>query len=93
MMNVSFDGSQEIGKPKQMTDEQCSSAHAMPFTQEIDMPDGTKAPVQCFLLCYQPSLEDLNALNAGQQVWLKIMAPGLPPHFLWTMNSKGEANV
>lgn len=93
-MNIDFEGAIEIKKPPSMTDEQCSSAYAMPFTQEVDIPGGAKVAVQCFVMCYQPSLDDLNAMNAGAPVWLKVMAPGLPPHFLWTQNPQtGEANV
>lgn len=94
MKNTYFEGAKEIGKPPSMTKEQCVPAYAMPFTQEIDVqpldtePDQAtkKQTVQCFLLCYQPNEADLRALNAGQPVWLKIMAAGLPPHALWTMD-------
>lgn len=87
-----------IAKPPSMTDEQCSSAWAMPFTQEIDVVGGDlsvhKEIVQCFLMCYQPSKEDKEAIAKGEPVYLKIMAQGLVPHSLFTMNpDTGEPNV
>lgn len=98
MMNIHFKGAKDIGKPESMTDEQCSSAWAMPFTQEIDVVLGDlsteKQPVQCWLMCYQPSHEDKQAIAAGGPVWLKIMAPQLVPHALFTQNpNTGEFNV
>jgi hypothetical protein len=94
MKNTPFEGAVEIGKPPSMTAEQCVPAYAMPFTQEIDVqpldtePDQAtkKQTVQCFLLRYEPSQEDIQALLRGEPIWLKIMAPGLPPHAIWTMN-------
>jgi hypothetical protein len=102
MKNVPFEGSREIGKPTTMMKDDCVPAHAMPFVQQVDVqPLDTEAdaptkkqPVQCWLLCYVPSPEDLAAMNAGEPVWLKIMANGLPPHALFTMNPQtGHANL
>src|SRR5688572_10387381 len=92
MMNIEFEGAQEIAKPPSMTDEQCSSAWAMPFDTPMDYVDGQgnvrKANVRAFLMCYQPSKEDMEAIAAGGQVWIKIMAPQLTPHAVWTMNQE-----
>lgn len=71
MMNMYFDGAKEIGKPKAMTDEGCSSAWAMPYLQQVDVaddqsnPTGEKGMVQAWLLAYQPSKEDMEAIAAG----------------------------
>jgi hypothetical protein len=97
MMNVQFEGAQPIGKPPSMTDEQCSSAWAMPFDQVIDAIDNDgnveKVRVRAFVMCYQPSVEDMAAIAAGQPIWLKIMAPQLTPHAIWTHNQvTGEPN-
>lgn len=93
-MNIDFEGAQVIGKPASMTDDQCAAAYAMPFVQEVDV-EGTaeKVKVQCWLMCYQPSVEDMAAIAAGQPIALKIMAPLLPPHAIWTHNAvTGEPN-
>jgi hypothetical protein len=97
MMNVEFEGAVTIGKPPSMTDEQCSSAWAMPFTQAIEVTDEKGNPhhvkAKAFLMCYQPSKEDMEAIAAGQPIWLKILAPALPPHSMWTHNAlTGDAN-
>lgn len=99
MLNVHFEGAREIGKPKNMTDEQCASAWAMPFVQEVDVPiddqgNTMKQPVQCWLMAYQPSKEDREAIARGENIYLKIMAPQLTPHALWTMNpDTNEPNI
>lgn len=97
MMNTEFKGASPVGKPPSMTDEQCSSAWAMSHITYIDVPqeDGTvaKVPVRNWLMHYQPSKEDIEAINNGAGVWLNIMANGLPPHSLWTVNpTTGEPN-
>jgi hypothetical protein len=97
MLNVEFEGAQEIGKPPSMTDEQCSSAWALPFDQVVDYVDDKgktqKAKVRAYVMCYQPSKEDMEAIAAGGPIWLKIIAPQLTPHALWTHNPlTGDAN-
>lgn len=97
MMNVQFEGARPIGKPPSMTDEQCDSAWALPFDQPVDYVNEegqvTKAMVRAYVMCYQPSKQDMEAIAAGQPIWLKIMAPQLTPHALWTHNPiTGDAN-
>lgn len=97
MMNTNFQGAIPVGKPPSMTDEQCSSAWALPHITEIDVPqeDGTlaKVPVRNWLMRYQPSKEDMEAIAKGGPIWLNIMAAGLTPHSVWTVNpDTGEPN-
>lgn len=93
-MSIEFEGAMEVGKPRSMTDEQCSSVWAQPFTQVLEDANGQKMACPVFVMCYQPSKEDKEAIAAGRPIWLKIMAGGLPPHALWTVNPEtDEANV
>ena len=98
MLNVEFPGSVEIKKPANMTDEQCSSAWAMPLDAPIDLvvgPNGETEKVlsRRWLMHYMPNKEDLAAMNEGRGFWLTITANQLTPHFLFTMNEKDEANI
>jgi hypothetical protein len=100
MMNVYFDGAHEIGKPKSLTDEGCSSAWAYPYLQEVDISDehgnatGQKAQVQAWLLAYQPSKEDMEAIAAGGPIYVNFISSQLVPHSLITLNpATGEPNV
>ncbi len=97
MMNTEFEGAQPVGKPPNMTDEQCSSAWAMPHIIQVDVPqeDGTvqKVPTRNWLMRYQPSREDMEAIAKGAPIWLNIMANGLPVHSIWTVDpTTGEPN-
>lgn len=96
-MNTNFEGARPVGKPPSMTDEQCSDAWAMPHTMDVDIPqeDGTtkKGQTRAWLMRYQPSKEDKEAIAAGQPIWLNIMAHALPPHSVWTVDpTNGEPN-
>lgn len=98
MLNTQFEGAMEVEKPPNMTDEQCSSAWAMPLDEPIELlagPNGETETVMArrWLMHYQPSKEDLEALNAGRGLWLSISGTQLSPHFLFTMNEKDEGNV
>jgi hypothetical protein len=84
MNPVAFEGSQEIGKPKSMTDEQCFSIAAMHGI------DGNGFPY--FLTAWKPSYEDLQALNRGEPVYVKTISTGLPPMCLFTVDENGICN-
>lgn len=96
MHPIEFPGSYVIGKPKDMTDEQCSDIYAQSFTT------GDGFPV--FRMAWQPSLEDINAINAGRPVYLDITGThyeqtadkfykiGLRPHSLFTTDDNGDIN-
>jgi hypothetical protein len=97
MMSIEFQGAKPVGKPPSMTDEQCSTAWAMPHLTDVDVVDEKgnvqKGQARNFLLCYQPSKEDKEAIAAGQPIWLNIMTNRLPPHSMWTVDpDTGQGN-
>lgn len=68
------------------------------------MPDEHCIPLRVFqgtdengyhfcLSIWQPSKEDLESLNAGNPIALKVLGTTQPPVALFTVNEKGEANV
>lgn len=68
-----------------MTDEQCSSLEVL---ISVDG-DGFR----CSLSCWQPSKEDIDAINAGRPIWLKVIGAFHPPVALCTTDGHGNANV
>lgn len=74
-----------LGKPRDMTDEQCSSVQALKGT-DID-------GIDFILTVWQPNHEDIQAINAGRPVLLKICGQGMPPVCLYTYDECGEPNV
>lgn len=94
MTSINFDGAVVVGKPKNMVEEECSSVYARPSVTEFTMPDGSKINAVFFRMCLQPSLEDINAINAGQPIWMDIIAPQLTPFSVWTVDpNTGRENV
>lgn len=84
MHPVNFEGAREIGKPQNMTEEECTSIWAM---------DGVdSAGYHYWLTAWKPSYEDLQALNRGEPIYIKTLSDGLPPMALFTLNEKGESN-
>jgi hypothetical protein len=84
MQPVEFDGSRMIGKPNDMTDDQC---FGIPAYSGID---GNGFPF--WLTAWKPSFEDLESLKRGEPVWVKSISRGLVPMSVFTMNEKGESN-
>lgn len=82
MQPVNFEGAIEIGKPKDMTDEQCMSIYAMKGVDEANFP--------YFLECWKPSYEDIQAINRGEPIWIKVVSNGLPPIAIWTLDETGN---
>lgn len=84
MLAVSFDQANfTFGKPADMTDEQCSSLHV--WKGEAPMDDqGTLIPV--IISKWQPSKEDIEAINRGEGIYLSITGSGMPPVSLFTEN-------
>ena len=78
MLPIEFEGSQVIGKPKDMTDEECMSIHALLGRDESGVP--------FFLECWKPSYEDIEAIKRGEPIWLKILGVSLPPIAMFTIN-------
>ncbi|GAB2959091.1 hypothetical protein GCM10027048_27900 [Hymenobacter coalescens] len=86
MLPVDFPGTNiTFAKPGDMTDEQCYALKAMVGT------DGNGFPYT--LTAWQPSYEDLQALNAGRPIMLQIIGGGMPPVALWTYDEETNPNV
>lgn len=107
MNPVHFEGASEVGKPKDMTDEQCYSVWATRgFHSLLEVMDewhdkavppfhaNIDQSINCvyYLTAWKPSYEDLQALNRGEPVYVKTVAHGLPPMALFTLNEQGQPN-
>ena len=96
MHPVEFPGSYVIGKPKDMTDEECSSIYARSFVTENGFP--------VFRMAWQPSYEDKIAIAEGRPIYIDITGAhyeetvkafykvGLRPHSVFTLDENGEIN-
>ncbi len=84
MQPINFEGASFIGKPDEMSDEQCSGIHAMHGVDD--------AGYNYFLEAWKPSYEDLQAINRGEPIYIKILALGLPPISVFTLDENGEHN-
>lgn len=71
-------------KPPSMTDEECSPITAMKGVDD--------AGYTYILTQWMPNKEDIEAINAGRPVWLKVLGSIPPPVDLFTTNEKGEYN-
>lgn len=80
-----FEGAVEIGKPRNMTDEECSSIWAAHGIDDAGFP--------FFITAWKPSYEDLQALQRGEPIYIKTISNGLPPMLLFTVDEDGRANV
>jgi len=72
------------GKPQGWTDEQCYEISAYEGVTEDGFP--------IIITVWQPNKEDIEAINAGRPVILRMISHGLPPHSLYTTNENGEPN-
>lgn len=95
MLPVDFEGSNlDLGKPPQMTDEECASIRAYKATAPergfAGVEAGTDYPF--ILTAWMPSKEDLEALNAGRPLWLRVLSFKHPPVALFTLDEKNEIN-
>lgn len=84
MIPVNFEGAVTIGKPESMTDEQCSNIYA---AHGID-----ESGYRYFIEAWKPSYEDIQAINRGEPIWVRIISNGLPPIAMWTVNENGDCN-
>lgn len=85
MHPIYFEGAKEIGKPADMTDEQCSSIWADLGVDDSGFP--------FFLTAWQPNKEDKEAILRGDPIYLKTVSTKLPPMALFTLAENGEPNV
>jgi hypothetical protein len=107
MHPVFFEGSVEISKPNDMTDEQCMSAWAKFGFEKLfkviqsngiaHIPPGLYAGVDqedfpFYMTAWQPNKEDLEALNAGRPIYIKTLSKQLPPMAVFTLNENNEGN-
>jgi len=92
MKPIHFEGAREIGKPKEMTDEQCKSlwAHSQDF--EFTGSDGKRHQGRVWTEMWQPSKEDIEAIVAGRPIVLQIHSWGLPPVSMLTLDGNGDPN-
>lgn len=65
-------------KPESITDEECSDLRVFKGAY----PDGT--PV--IISKWQPSKEDIEAINRGEGIFLSITGMGMPPVCIFTEN-------
>ncbi len=92
MQPINFPGAVVVGKPSDMTDEQCFSIYAMPVDHTVTGPDGEQYISRFWVEAWKPNKEDIEAINRGEPVWLQITSAGLPPVAVFTLNEKGESN-
>lgn len=84
MLPVTFEGSREIQKPDVMTDEECSS---LPIIQGVHE-DGYPYTISKWM----PSKEDIEAIQAGRGIWVRVLSHMVFPMSLVTFNENGEVN-
>ena len=70
-------------KPKGWTDDQCSDLHV--WKGSVDIGDD-KTPMPTIVSCWQPSAEDIEAINAGQPIFMLITSDNQPPISITTIN-------
>lgn len=80
-----------FGPPQGKTEEDCQTIRALEGRDDFG---------PYVLVCFQPSLEDINAITAGRQVWVKICGvfaedgrPTMMPIAIYTADENGEPNV
>jgi hypothetical protein len=79
MLPVHFDESNKIfNKPECMTDEECSSLSVWQGHTTDGLP--------VIISKWQPSKEDIEAINNGRAIYLSITGIGMPPVSLFTEN-------
>lgn len=105
MHPVYFEGSVEIGKPKDMTDEQCMSAWAKfgfdklykAIKMGATIPPALYAGVdsedfQYYMTAWKPNKEDIEAINRGEPIYVKTISNQLPPMALFTLDENNKGN-
>ena len=86
MLPIDFDGANlTLEKPASMTDEQCTSIRAFKGMDEENSP--------FILTIWQPSKEDIEAINAGRPICLKTFGHFFPPVALFTFNEDFKPNL
>lgn len=85
MQPIDFEGTNKtFTKPGNMTDEQCGALKAFVGTDNQGFP--------FILSAWQPTEKDIEAVNAGRPIMLKIVSHGMPPVSVYTYDENFEAN-
>lgn len=106
MHPVEFEGSVPIGKPEDMTDEQCSMAWAAfgwGILNQIFANGLTPIPPALYpgidseqfpyyMTAWKPNKEDIEAINRGEPIYIKTLSKGLPPMAVFTLDENNEGN-
>jgi hypothetical protein len=92
MQPVNFPGAREIGKPKNMTDEQCFSVYAHTQDYEYTGSDGRQYVNRVWTEAWKPNKEDIEAILRGEPVYIQIHSEGLPPIAAFTIGEDGVSN-
>jgi hypothetical protein len=94
MQNTYFEGAKEIGKPETMTDDECMSAWAMPIVTPAGKDaEGNELKSVMWLEHFQPSKEDLEAMNQGRGFWVQLQCGSrLIPMAIFTLDENGKSN-
>lgn len=92
MHPIQFEGAEEVGKPKEMTDEQCYSLWAHKQDYKFTGSDGIEHDARVWTEMWQPSKEDKEAIAAGRPIILQIHSYGLPPVAVFTCDENGQPN-
>jgi hypothetical protein len=81
MMPIDFkEANKTFTKPATMSDEECIEIRAY-----VDVDD---FGYDFILTCWQPSKEDIEDINAGSPVYLKVSGKGMPPVCLFTLEER-----
>lgn len=84
MYPIYFEGAKKMTKPEDMTDEQCYSLWAESNDYSYTGSDGKQHTAIFWTEMWQPSKEDIEAINAGRPIILQIHSHGLPPVTVFT---------
>jgi hypothetical protein len=100
MLAVEFEGSREINKPANMTDEECSGLQIyQATTDDPGKPPGfalalvqKDPPYPMTLTHWKPSKEDLYAMNSGRGLWVQFLTHTVYPMSVFTLDEDGNIN-
>lgn len=85
MHPIDFEGTNiELVKPVEMTDEQCMAVRAYKGVDVNQFP--------FILTAWMPNKEDLDAMNAGRPLMVKMLGELTPPISLWTYDENMQIN-
>ena len=92
MHPINFPGAREIGKPENVTDEQCFSVYAHTQDYNYTGEDGKQYTSRVWTEAWKPSKEDIEAISRGEPIFIQIHSMGLPPIAMFTLDENGKSN-